>query len=83
MSEKHKRSFFSPFRSSAQRLPNGNTVIAESEWGRIFEVTPGGDIAWEYINPHFKPGGKYTNRIYRGLRISKDWLNSDNYKYWW
>ena len=82
-SQAPKRSFFSPFRSSAQRMPNGDTVIAESEWGRIFEVTKDGKIVWEYVNPYFTPNGKFTNRIYRGLRFSAEWLTSDNYKYWW
>jgi len=45
--------FFSPFMGGAQRLPNGNTFITEAVFGRVFEVTPKGDICWEYINPHF------------------------------
>jgi hypothetical protein len=43
--------FYSYLRSSAQRLPNGNTLINESDGGRLFEVTRSGDIVWEYINP--------------------------------
>jgi hypothetical protein len=43
--------FHSALRSHAQRLPNGNTLITESDGGRIFEVTPPGDIVWEYVNP--------------------------------
>jgi hypothetical protein len=35
-----------------ERLANGNTLITESEKGRGFEVTPGGEIVWEFINPH-------------------------------
>lgn len=38
-------------RGSQQRLPNGNTMINESNAGRIFEVTPDGDVVWEYIHP--------------------------------
>ena len=34
------------------RLPNGNTLITESNNGRAFEVTPEGKIVWEFINPH-------------------------------
>jgi Ca2+-binding RTX toxin-like protein len=44
-------SFFSPIVSSVQRLPNGNTLIGEGGTGRAFEVTPAGDIVWEYVNP--------------------------------
>jgi hypothetical protein len=44
--------FFSAIRSAQQRLDNGNTLITESDQGRIIEVTPAGDIVWEYLNPH-------------------------------
>jgi hypothetical protein len=45
--------FFSPFMGGAQRLQNGNTLITEAMFGRIFEVTSEGKIAWEFVNPHF------------------------------
>lgn len=41
----------SPIRGDQQRLPNGNTLIDESSSGRLVEVTPGGEIAWEFFNP--------------------------------
>ncbi|MBO0880403.1 MAG: aryl-sulfate sulfotransferase [Mycobacterium sp.] len=44
--------FFSSFVSNAQRLPNGNTLINEGMNGRLFQVTPAGDIAWEYHSPY-------------------------------
>jgi hypothetical protein len=44
--------FFSSFVSNAQRLPNGNTLITEGMQGRIFQVTPDGDIVWEYLTPY-------------------------------
>lgn len=47
--------FFTPFMGSAQRLANGNTLLCESGFGRLFEVTPDGYICWEYLNPHFAP----------------------------
>jgi hypothetical protein len=43
--------FHSRFASASQRVPGGNTVITESATGRVFEVTPGGETVWEYINP--------------------------------
>ena len=46
-------SFYSYHISSAERQPNGNTVICEGAPGRIFEVTPDQNIVWEYINPFF------------------------------
>lgn len=44
--------FFSAFVSSAQRLPNGNTLITEGAHGRIIEVTPNHQTVWEYICPY-------------------------------
>ena len=63
--------FFSWFISGAQRLGSGNTLICEGAWGRLFEVTPEGDIVWEYVNPYFSEdhpnfkGGNYVFRAYR------------------
>ena len=45
--------FHSSFISSARRLPNGNTLICEGMTGRLFQVTPAGNIVWEYVNPYF------------------------------
>ena len=44
-------SFFSTYISSAQRLPNGNTFICSGAHGHLFEVTPEGEVVWEYVNP--------------------------------
>jgi outer membrane protein assembly factor BamB len=43
---------FSKTLSSCQRLPNGNTLITESENGRALEVTREGKVVWELYNPH-------------------------------
>jgi hypothetical protein len=45
------RPFESKLRSGQERLANGNTLITESDGGRLFEVTRDGQIVWEYINP--------------------------------
>ncbi|MCK9523389.1 MAG: arylsulfotransferase family protein [Proteobacteria bacterium] len=45
------KDFFSEFRGSNQRLPNGNTLITESDKGYVFEVTPGGKTVWRFANP--------------------------------
>jgi hypothetical protein len=45
--------FFSPYMGSCQRLWNGNTLICESAFGRLFEVTPACDVVWEYLIPDF------------------------------
>jgi hypothetical protein len=40
--------FYSSFISGAHRLPNGNTFINAGRIGHQREVTPDGDIVWEY-----------------------------------
>ena len=64
--------FFSPRISNAQRLPNGNTLINEGLFGRFFEVTPEGDIVWEYVNPYFGgPPKARTNQVFEIERAQK------------
>jgi len=67
--------FFSPFMSSAQRLANGNTLICEGNFGRIFEVTRESRVVWEYVNPTFVPSAldadePPSNRLFRALRYN-------------
>jgi hypothetical protein len=65
--------FYSPFISSAQRLPNGNTMITEGSGGRIIEVTPKHEIVWEYISPYWGKMMK-INMIYRAYRVPYEWV---------
>ena len=44
--------FYTELCGANQRLPNGNTLITESERGRAFEVAPDGVVVWEYRSPH-------------------------------
>jgi len=62
-------SFFSKVRGSAQRLPNGNTLITDSDSGRVFEVTKEGETVWDFYNPDKKENGKRYS-IYRMMRIT-------------
>jgi outer membrane protein assembly factor BamB len=32
-------------------LPNGNTLVVESDRGKAFELAPDGAVVWKYINP--------------------------------
>jgi hypothetical protein len=67
--------FFSNFISSVQRQPNGNTLICEGANGRIFEVTPAGEIVWEYVNPYASESrGIRTNEVYRAEKVPENWL---------
>jgi hypothetical protein len=65
--------FYSPFISSAQRLPNGNTLITEGSGGRLIEVTPKHEIVWEYISPYWGKMMK-INMIYRAYRVPYEWV---------
>lgn len=73
-------SFYSPFISGAQRLPNGNTLICDGPGGQFFEVNAAGDELWRYINP-VGPGGTSvdqgtapsTNRAFRAERYPADY----------
>lgn len=77
--------FFSSFISSARRLPNGNTLICEGMYGRLFQVTKEGEIVWEYINPIFgkwtdhdvESGGSKSNYVFRAQPIPYDWVPDD------
>ena len=71
--ERREYEFFSPRQSNAQRLPNGNTLICESDFGRLFEVTPEGELVWEYVNPYFNEGPNgLNNRVFRAYRYSAE-----------
>lgn len=48
--------FFTLTRGSNQRLANGNTLIADSDSGYAFEVTPDGTKVWEFLNPNLWEG---------------------------
>lgn len=39
--------FYSWQRGKHQVLPSGNILITESQHGRVFEITPEGDLVWE------------------------------------
>ena len=75
--------FYSSFISSARRLANGNTLICEGMNGRLFQVTPDGEIVWEFINPDFgdwadhdvASGGRTSNWVFRAQPIPYDWVD--------
>jgi hypothetical protein len=68
--------FYSPRNSNAQRLPNGNTLINEGSFGRFFEVSPEGEMVWEYVNPYFGPGNadpkSQYNTAFRVYRYTEE-----------
>lgn len=75
--------FYSAFMGNAQRLPNGNTHITESATGRLFEVTPAGQVVWEYVIPWFgeypdeaarRTGPGQLNSVFQTFRYSREQL---------
>lgn len=73
-------SFFSSFISSVDRLPNGNTLIDEGMNGRFFQVTPRGEIVWEYVSPFRGPvpvrsdAQARSNWVYRVQSVPYGWV---------
>ncbi|MCK7591943.1 aryl-sulfate sulfotransferase [Subsaxibacter sp. CAU 1640] len=71
--------FFSAILSSAQRLPNGNTLICDGDSGYFFEIDPSNNIVWEYINPDSADGilsqGETStqNLVFRAFKYALDY----------
>ncbi len=53
--------------SSVQRLPNGNTFIAEGVSGIMLEVTSEKEVVWKANGP----------MLYRAYRIPKEWMDDE------
>ena len=51
-------------------LPNGNTFVCAggSRDGRLFEVTPAGEVVWDFRNP-FAARANGMTKIYRAYRF--------------
>jgi len=65
--------FYSCYISSAQRLPNGNTLITEGSGGHLIEITENFEIVWEYISPYWGTL-RETNMIYRAYRYPYEYV---------
>ncbi|MBN2532829.1 MAG: aryl-sulfate sulfotransferase [Spirochaetales bacterium] len=66
--------FYTYLCGSAQRFPNGNTLIADSDSGHAFEVTEQGEIVWDFY--HFKMGGDRRKIFYRMIRYPKKMVDT-------
>lgn len=53
--------FFADHISGVQRLASGNTLICDGPNGRFFEVTPDGEVVWEY---------DYGGQVFRVVQIA-------------
>jgi hypothetical protein len=57
----------------AARLPNGNTLVSESDSGRAFELTPEKEIVWEYLNPQRAgPNRELIATLFEVVRLPRD-----------
>ena len=65
--------FYTSTCGSNQRLPNGNTLITESDNGRAFEVAPDGTIVWEFVSP-YRAGkdGELIATLLEAVRLPAD-----------
>jgi arylsulfotransferase ASST len=56
-----------------QRLANGNTLVTESNFGRVVEVTPDDRVVWEFVNPN-RTGAKneLVGTVYFMERVGRD-----------
>lgn len=67
--------FYTSCKGSFQPLPNGNTLICEGDSGRIFEVTKGNEVVWEFVNPFYHPSSIYgqNNMLFGAYRYGPDY----------
>ena len=65
--------FFTHCCGTAQRLGNGNTLVTESENGRAFEVTPEGEVVWDFRSPQ-RAGerGEFVATLFELERLPAD-----------
>jgi len=77
---KKPEDFYSKECGSNQRLPNGNTLITETDRGKALEVTRGQEIIWKYFNP-MRAGEdlKFIASVFDVVRLPRDfpldWLD--------
>ncbi|MFH0759738.1 MAG: aryl-sulfate sulfotransferase [Bacteroidota bacterium] len=77
--------FYSPFKSSAQRLPRGHLFICEGESGHFFEIDENENIVWEYVSPvgaskvlsQGDDPASEKNIVYRAIKYTADYKAFD------
>jgi hypothetical protein len=69
-----RQSFYSASKGSVQRLPNGNTLLAESDRGRAIEVSSAGETVWEFICP-YHVGKRKRASIVRMVQHSNEFVD--------
>ncbi len=65
-----KGEFFTRTCGACYRLSNGNTLVAESDAGRAFEITPDRQVVWSFSNPHRAgDAGQFIATVYDLVRL--------------
>ncbi|MEM9801532.1 MAG: aryl-sulfate sulfotransferase [Planctomycetota bacterium] len=73
-----RESVYSPFISGVQRLPNGNTLVCSGAPGHVFEVSPVGEVVWDWRCPFTVVGDEeilmeeYPTALFRARRYGPD-----------
>ena len=68
--------FYTDTLGKHQNLENGNLLISSGEEGRVFEVTPAGEIVWEFINRYDEDR---VIMLHEGTRFPKDYFEVDRW----
>jgi hypothetical protein len=68
---------YSIYLSSAQRIPNGNTLICSGVFGSFVEVTHEKEVVWRYFNRHPIPIPP-LNSVFKFQYYSKDYPGLNN-----
>lgn len=84
--------FYTTYIGGAERQPNGNTLICEGAMGRFLEVTPQGEIVWEYVSPFYADLGPQfaygpSNAVFRVHRYAPDYpglraMHPERHEHW-
>ena len=67
--DQDQRRFYTHIMGKHQFLPNGNLLVTETIAGRVMEVTPNGDVVWQYVNRY---DDERTALITSALRYPQD-----------
>lgn len=71
--------FYSKILSSAQRLPNGNTLICEGTQGTFFEINKDKEVVWKYINPVTSQGAilaqgdAHSSNVFQAIKYGSNY----------
>ena len=66
--------FFTDFMGAHQALDNGNRLIVEAAAGRLFEITPEGEVVWDYRLPY---DDETASLFSAAMRIPADFFEGD------